>query len=88
MRYAVYADLPRPLTTLEQSAVFEGLEAYVPDSGCVGRDKRPNDEVYFCVEAPSEEEATAQARRYMGIVLQRAGLEVEYAISLQTFPAV
>jgi hypothetical protein len=88
MLYAVYADLPRPLTKLEQSAVFEALEANVPDSGCVGRDTRPNDEVYFCVEALSEEEATAQARHYMDIVLQRAELEVEYAISLQTFPAV
>jgi hypothetical protein len=87
MRYAVFADLPRPLTKQEQSAVFEALEQNVPDSGCVGRDKRPNDEVYFCVEAPCEEDATALARRYMGIVLQRARLDLEYAIFLQTFPA-
>ncbi len=87
MRYAVFADFPRPLTKQERSAVFEALEANVPDSGCVGRDKRPNDEVYFCVEASCEDDATALARRYMDIVLQRAGLDAAYAISLQMFPA-
>lgn len=84
MRYAVFADLSRPLTGQEQSAVFEALEASVPDSGCVGRDTGPNDEVYFCVEAFSEEDASAQAAGYMSIVLARAGLDVEYTIALQT----
>ncbi len=83
MRYAVFADVSRPLTRQEQSAVFEALEANVPDSGCVGRDKRVNDEVYFCVEAPCEEDARSRARDYMNIVLKRAALDVEYTLSLQ-----
>lgn len=83
MRYAVFADLPRPLTKEEQSAVVEALELNVPESGCVGRDKSPNDEVYFCVEAPSEVDATAQAARYMTAVLQTAGLDIEYTVELQ-----
>ena len=61
MRYAVYADLSRPLTGRERSAVCEALDATVLDSGCVGRQKGPNDEVYFCVDAISEEDAKAQA---------------------------
>jgi hypothetical protein len=84
MRYAVFADMSRPLTGQEQSLVFEALEASVPGSGCVGRDKRPDDEVYFCVEALDERDARAQARDYMSIVLKRAGLNVEYTLSLQT----
>ena len=84
MRYAVFADVSRPLTRQEQTAVFEALEMSVPHSGCVGRDNGPNDFVYFDVEAPCEEDATAQARRYMDVVLQRAGLDVEYTLSLQT----
>jgi hypothetical protein len=83
-QYAVYADLSRPLTGEERSAVFEAVEASVPGSGCVGRQSGPNDEVYFCVEAPGEDDARAQADAYMSTVLERARLGVEYMLSLQT----
>jgi hypothetical protein len=74
VRYAVYADLSRELTTVERSAVIVALEANVPDSGCVGLQKGPNEEVYFCVEALSETEAGTQAAGYLTVVLEYAGL--------------
>ncbi|WP_425618263.1 hypothetical protein NA78x_001966 [Anatilimnocola sp. NA78] len=83
MRYAVFADVSRRLTGQEQSAVCEALEVNVPGSGCVGRDKLVNDEVYFCVEASCEEDARARARDYMNTVLKHAGLDVQYTLSLQ-----
>lgn len=81
--YAVFADLSRPLTSEEQTSVFEALDVTVPGSGYVGRDKRPNDEVYFSIEATTEDEATAQAARFMTAVLEAAGLGIEYTIQLQ-----
>jgi len=83
MEYCVYADLSRSLMTEEQSAVFAALEVSVPGSGCVGRDKTLNDEVYFCVVAHREEDARVQAYDYMNIVLQQARLDVAYTITLQ-----
>ena len=84
MLYAVYADLSSPITTQERLALFEALDATVPGSGCVGPRKGPHDEVYFVVEALTEEEAREQAERFMNIVLQTAGLEIAYALTLQT----
>lgn len=83
MQYAVYADLPRLLTSMERSSVAEALDLTVPDSGCVGLQNGPGDEVYFCVEAISEEEAHAQAARYMDAVLSQSDLRVEYTLTLQ-----
>ncbi len=84
MRYHVYVDLSRRLTEQERSAVFEALERHVPDSGCVGPQNAPEDEVYFSVQASSDEEASAVAARYISIVLTHAGLDTHYTISLQT----
>ena len=86
MRFAVYADLARLLNELERSALSEALDRNVPDSGCVGRQKGATDEVYFTVEAHSETEAAALATHYMQVVLQEAGLTVEYALDLQRYP--
>ena len=83
MRYAVYADLSRQLTSQERSSLFESLEASVPGSGCVGLQKGPNDEVYFSLEALSETAANAQAEHYMGIILHQAALDIEYTLTLQ-----
>jgi hypothetical protein len=80
--YSVYADLSRPLTDQEQWAVFEALEASVPGSGCVGRQKQLNDEVYFCIEANSDEAARLQAASHADTVLKLAGLDVTYALEL------
>ena len=84
MRYSVYADLSRTLTKHERSAIVEALDTSVPNSGCVGPQKRSEDEVYFEVEAPSDEEASALAAHYMDLVLQLAGVDVQYMLALQT----
>ena len=83
-RYAVYADLSRQLTNQERLAIFEALETRVPDSGCVGPQKRAEDEVYFVVEAPSDDEASALAAHYMSTVLKHAGVKAQYTLTLQT----
>jgi hypothetical protein len=82
MRYAIYADLSRRLTEQERSALAEALDVSVPDSGCVGLQKGPNDEVYFSLEALSEAAARAQAEHYMNTMLQKVALSVEYALTL------
>lgn len=83
MRYGVYADLSRRLTEQERSVLFEALEASVPDSGCVGLQNGPSDEVYFSLEALSEAAASEQAQRYLSMMFQRVALSVEYALTLQ-----
>ena len=83
-RYSVYADLSRRLTKQERLAIFEALETSVPDSGCVGPQKRAEDEVYFVVEAPSDEEASALAAQYMNTVIKQAGVDAQYTLTLQT----
>lgn len=83
MRYSVYADLSRPLTTLERSTLFEALDSTVPGSGCVGQQKGPHDEVYFSIDALTDEEASEHASRYMDIVLQKSGLNTDYTLTLQ-----
>jgi hypothetical protein len=84
MEYSVYADLSRTLTSQERLAIAEALDNNVPNSGCVGPQKRTEDEVFFTVEAPSDEEASALAAHYMNIVLERAGVDVQYMLALQT----
>ena len=83
-RYSVYADLSRRLRKQERLAIFEALETSVPGSGCVGPQKRAEDEVYFVVEAPTDEEASALAAHYMNIVLKQAEVEAQYTLTLQT----
>lgn len=82
--YAVFAEISRRLTEAERRAIFEALDAHVPDSGCVGHEKESApDEVYFVVAASSEEIARAQADAYMKLILQVAKSDVQYTISLQ-----
>jgi hypothetical protein len=83
MEYSVYTDFSRPLTSEERSIIFEALEVNVPDSGCVGIQNGPSDEMYFRVEASTDAEAQAQAIQYAGIILRAAKLNVAYTISLQ-----
>ena len=83
MNFSIYADLPRPLTSTEREAVFAAIDEIIPGSGCVGRQKGPTDEVYFCVDAPDEAAAREQARRYVDTVLTRAGLPAEYELHCQ-----
>ncbi len=84
MWYAVYVDFPRQLTNRERSTVADALDSNVPGSGCVGLQNGPNDEMYFAVEAPSDEEAAGLASDYACLVLRHAGLNDEYSITLQT----
>ena len=84
MRYEVYADLSRRLTDEERLAVAEALETNVPDSGCVGPQNRDEDEVYFSVEASSDDEASALAAHYMNTVISHARVDVQYMLALQT----
>jgi hypothetical protein len=83
MKYAIYADFSRPLMTAERSAVSEALDANVPGSGCVGCQTGPNDEVYFSIEAPSDEEAIARAAHHMSIVVHVVGLDADYTLTVQ-----
>lgn len=84
MRYAVYADLSSQLTGQQRTTLFEALDIVVPGSGCVGPDRRSNDEVYFSIDAQSADEAREQSSRYMEILLQKAGLVgTVYTIELQ-----
>lgn len=82
MLYSIYADLSRPLTDKERAQLFEALDAAVPGSGCIGRDRAPNDEIYFCVEASSDTEARVAAVRYVSGILAEASVEAEYTIDV------
>lgn len=83
LRYEVYAEISRRLTEAERGTLFAALDATVPGSGFVGHEKpSAPDEVYFVVEAPSEEAANAQADAYMKVVLQVAKSDVHYRLTL------
>lgn len=81
-QWGVYADLERPLTSDEQRAVFAALDAIVPESGCVGPNKRGDYEVYFAVDAATRTEAEAAAARFMNAVLSQAQVSVSFALEL------
>lgn len=83
MRFAIYADLSRHLDLDEQQRVFTALDTIVPDSGCVGPNRRGDCEVYFVVTALSAEAARYEAAGYLDAVLRNAGLSVSYALTLQ-----
>jgi hypothetical protein len=83
MKWSVYADLARPLTADERHAVFAALEELVPESGCVGPDRRGVEEVFFVVAAPTREAAREAATAALGRVLAAAGVRVDHAITIQ-----
>ena len=82
VHWGVYADLERPLTGDEQHAVFAALEAIVPDSGCVGPNKKGVYEVYFSVGAATRAEAETMAAQFMKAVLQQAQVTVAFAVQV------
>lgn len=82
MRYEIYSELLRQLSELERYTVFEAVDALIPDSGCVGRMGMPNDEVYFCVFAESEDDARSQAITWMTAVLRQSKLELGFGIQI------
>ena len=83
MRFNVYADLSRELSTVERCSVADALDKYIPDGGCVGRQGGPNDEVYVTVEAKSDEDARIRDSDYMRTVIKECGLGIEFTIELQ-----
>ncbi|ADG69003.1 hypothetical protein Plim_3189 [Planctopirus limnophila DSM 3776] len=83
MEYAVYADSPRRLSVQEQAGLSEALEAIVPSGGCIGpRGSQQQEEVYFTVDAATEEEAKQQAGQFMNRILQEAGLEIAFVLEI------
>ena len=82
MLWSVYADLERSLTSDEQRAVFAALDAIVPESGCVGPNRKGTHEVYFTVDAATRAEAHATADEFMSTVLHRATVNVAFALEV------
>ena len=76
----MYIDLSRLLSDQERSKAFSALDVIVPGSGCVGVERGPTDEVYFCVDANSETEAKALSDQYMHRIIKRAGLDIGFSI--------
>lgn len=82
VNWAVYADLERSLTRDEQHAVFDALDAIVPDSGCVGPNRKGIYEVYFTVDAATRAEAETAAAQFMKAVLQQARVAVLFVLEV------
>lgn len=62
------------------------LQAVVPDGGCVGPQKGVVEEVYFCLDAGSREEAGAKAARLLDVILEKSGVQARYELQLQPGP--
>lgn len=82
MLWSVHADLERPLTSDEQRAVSDALDAIVPGSGCVGPNGRGIYEVYFTVDTAKRPEAEAEAALFMKAVLQQARATVRFVVEV------
>ena len=85
MRFEVYADLNRRLSAAERAGIAHALDLIVPGSGCVGEQRSSIEEVYFCIEADDEEQATSIAGQYMQQLLQDCRLNIECQIHLQAW---
>lgn len=72
MTWAVYADLSRPISADEQTAISAEIEHVIPGGGCVDP-TRAAPEVYFTVNAASQRAAEQQAKSYIDEVLARSG---------------
>ena len=81
-QWAIYADLERALTTDEQRAVSAALDAIVPDSGCVGPNRKGIYEVYFTVDAATRPEAETAAAQLMKAMLQQARVTVPFVLEV------
>lgn len=85
MRWSVFVDLARALSTGEQGEMFEALERLVPDGGCIGPQKSRY-EVFFVVEAPTSDDAHRQASAHMDAILRASGIDVSYSVEVQPKP--
>lgn len=83
MRWSIFADLSRVLTDEERGDLFAALEGIVPDSGCIGPNRRGDEEVYFVVEAATAEAARLAASGFMDRVIEAAGVGVTYEVTVQ-----
>lgn len=82
MVWHAFVDLARRLSDVERRALFDAVDEIVPNSGCVGPNRSGVDEVYFTVEADDDRGARACAVALIDLVLARAGLVINYAITL------
>jgi len=86
VRFAIFADLLRPITAEEQAALFAAVDKLIPDSGCVGPNRSGDFEVYFTVDAPTQEAARNAAEGYMSAVLVSTSMSLAYVLTLQAQP--
>lgn len=86
MRFAVFADLLRPITTEEHAALFASVVKLSPDSGCLGLNRSGNFEMYFTVDSPTQEAARSTAEGYMSAVLAATSISLAYVLTLQARP--
>ncbi len=82
MIFNVYADLSRALSEYERDAIADALDSTVPDSGCVGLQGGPFDEVYFTVTAANLDDARKRALTDMNTVLEQLQMEIEFSLEL------
>lgn len=83
MPWNVFVDLTRRLSDVERRAVFDAVDAVVPDSGCVGPNRAGMDEVFFVVVADDEAAARARAAVLIARVFARAAITADYEITVQ-----
>jgi hypothetical protein len=86
VHFAVFADLLRLVTAGEQIALFADMESLIPDSGCIGPNRSGDFEVYFMVDAPTQEVALAESENYMSEITTCAGVSLAYVLTLQAQP--
>ena len=87
-RLLAYVDLSRSLSVEEREDLLEALDSVILGSGCVGSHvEGAFDEVFFQVTAASGEAATKLANEWMRAILERASLDVEFAIELRLDPS-
>jgi hypothetical protein len=79
----VFVDLACHLTDAQRCELLEAVDAIVPDSACVGPNRSALDEVYFTVEADSEQAARSRAKELIARAVAHAAITAQVGITLQ-----
>lgn len=82
MLYLIYADLSRLLTNIERTELLVVLDALIDNSGCIGPQRFPSDEIYFTLEASTETEARTSASILLNSMLSKANIEAEFSFQV------
>jgi hypothetical protein len=85
MKWAIFADLPRVLCRDEQTRITDALD--LVGGGCVGPNRGGKWEVFFALQANDQHAARERGRAAMTHALQRAGIDIDFAISVQAVAA-